>query len=138
MSDPSLSRMAFSLRTQMMCWQCCRWIVSKWVFHLLAFSFLILHCVALVLVVDNATDQPDMWRSSSLRNGSCCCHCLPAFLLARHVSFAPVASVFLRFLNIQPQDQDLFWCVSNGSTNAVLFCFRVCTIPFWILMRSYI
>lgn len=57
-----------SFRTQMMCWQCCRWIVSKWFFHLLAFSFLILHCVALVLVADNATDQPDMWRSSSLRN----------------------------------------------------------------------
>jgi len=53
-------------RTQMMCWQCCRWIVSKWFFHLLAFSFLILHCVALVLVADNATDQPDMWRSISL------------------------------------------------------------------------
>lgn len=53
-------------RTQMMCWQCCRWIVSKWLFHLLAFSFLVLHCVALVLVADNATDQPDLWRSISL------------------------------------------------------------------------
>ena len=111
------SRMAaMAFRTQMMCWQCCRWIVSKWFFHLLAFSFLILHCVALVLVADNATDQPDMWRSSSLRN-VLNLWCFQLLLLSLSSScifvdktclFCSGTFSFLSFSQIQPQDRDLF------------------------------
>ena len=47
----------------MMLAQCCESIVSSWVCHFLSFAFLVLHCFALVLVVNHATVQPELWRS---------------------------------------------------------------------------
>ena len=132
-------RHGLSFRTQMMCWQCCRWIVSKWFFHLLAFSFLILHCVALVLVADNATDQPDMWRSSSLRN-----------VLSLVLSAFVVVIIF--FLHLCWQDMSLllrylqFFLVSRRSSPKIGIYFKstkievpmqFCCVQFWIPMCSY-
>ena len=51
-------------RMQRLTYQICRTLATSWLFNLAAWSFLILHCVALVRVADNAAQS--QWRNVSL------------------------------------------------------------------------